>query len=674
MPRTLWIVLALTPLPISTATGPARAQQPAASSQEESQEKAPSSSAKLGEQQSTETPSYQAGNASYSDSAYEYDSTIVPASGYYPSRPYGDQKVTGFVPDYQDDGLYRQPTAVEFLDDQTGFISTKLTGQIFALTKLEGEWNVALVYEDSEAGFTDISRLGQALFAIADPQNNRVEVMRYADRQLQSITKLPAPGAPHHVHWDAKANTLYASGQWSQRLYRWRFAEPLSDKKEMPGTLPDREHVDLPMCGGSILPLPKHNVVLVVDAFGRDYAVIDPERFEVQHAAKLYGHNVPALATTADEEMVFFPHQLLNEYARSVRTDITWGGLMSNNIRWLQTDRLLQETGAEIFRKGRFYPLGTPGNGAGDPSSMAVSSTGRIAITLGGTNRVTIGKADDYYFQQVDVGFRPVDITYSPDESELVVVNQFSDSLSVISLEDFSVQHLQLGKIRAPTQIEKGEQLFFNSRVSHDGWMSCHSCHSQGHTNGQLNDNFTDNTFGTPKRVLSLLGQAQTMPYAWGGTIESLEDQVGHSIRSTMASNSDPDPTTIAAIAAFVRSLSAAPSILEARQDTSGLVQSNLEKQIRKGHRLFRQLNCTDCHSGKQFTTPETYDVGLRDEDEMAHFNPPSLIALSQRQNALFHDASGTSIRQVIEQGQHQLARPITASEQAALIRFLESL
>ena len=48
--------------------------------------------------------------------------------------------------------------------------------------------------------------------------------------------------------------------------------------------------------------------------------------------------------------------------------------------------------------------------------------------------------------------------------------------------------------------------------------MSCHSCHTDGHTNGQLNDNLSDfKTFGAPKRVLSLLGKRDTMPLAWNG-------------------------------------------------------------------------------------------------------------------------------------------------------------
>src|SRR2546430_7868047 len=49
---------------------------------------------------------------------------------------------------------------------------------------------------------------------------------------------------------------------------------------------------------------------------------------------------------------------------------------------------------------------------------------------------------------------------------------------------------------------------------------------SDGHTNGLLNDNFTDGSFGTPKRVLSLLGVKDTGPWAWTGHLDKLPEQI----------------------------------------------------------------------------------------------------------------------------------------------------
>lgn len=581
-----------------------------------------------------------------------------------------------YTPEYSKDGTYRQPVSLISLPNSEVLVSAKLAGAVFRVETSTGK--TESVWSEPGVSLGDIVAIDGSTFAVAEQSKSQVLVLQANDtRALSVIGRLDAPGKIKAVAWDSSDRTLYASGKWSQRLYKWSFT---------PGRLAlgscseaKTEFADLPMCGGQILVLPKNDLVLVVDPFGRDYVFVDRSTFEIRKHAQLYGHNIAGMAATADEEMIYFPHQLLNEYARSVTTDITWGGLMSNNIRWLRLERMLNESDDQIFRKGKFYPLGTPGNGAGDPSSMAVSSTGRIAITLGGTNRIAIGNQDDYYFRQVDVGFRPVDVCYSADEKQLYVANQFSDSVSVIDLDvndekyavRHSVRHISLGDLRPPTEVELGEQLFFNSRISHDGWMSCHSCHSEGHTNGQLNDNFTDETFGTPKRILTLLGQASTAPYAWGGKMKELESQVGHSVVSTMAGKPIPE-ASVGAIAAYVRSLESPPSVLDARGVPAG--EQAYGKLVKRGQRIFKKQGCNQCHAGEAFTSPDTYDVGLEDEDEMRLFNPPSLVAISQRANSLLHDGRAKSIRDVVVEQQHQLPEPLTDKQVEALVAYLESL
>ncbi|MEZ6138419.1 MAG: cytochrome c peroxidase [Pirellulaceae bacterium] len=222
-----------------------------------------------------------------------------------------------------------------------------------------------------------------------------------------------------------------------------------------------------------------------------------------------------------------------------------------------------------------------------------------------------------------------------------------------------------------PTSVERGERLFFFSKLAHDNWMNCHSCHSHGHTNGQLNDNLTDESFGTPKKIMSLLGQAQTMPYSWSGKFKTIEEQVQHSIRSTMATEVRISPQVIKDIAEYVRALPAPPSLTEARQS---LPMPAEKVDLAEGRKLFEQLNCTECHSGALYTSNQRVDVDLTDEVGMHEFNPPSLIAVSQRQNALFHDGRARSLREVLEKYQHQMPRELTELERNRLEQFLRSL
>lgn len=610
---------------------------------------------------------------------------------YNPSRPYRSSigRKLGYAPEYVKGGSYRQPTCIAVLDNKQALIATKLTGQIFWLDTQTWHTNEALRAPGAE--WVDLCKINDTLIAATDPGNDQVALLRRVGNELQILERLDAPGHPNKLAWDSSANKLLASSRWSRRVYQWQIEDAEKPSNETSPRIETLPPADLPLCGGEIVSLPKKDLVLVVDDFGRDFALLSRNDLSLVKHGQLYGHNITGLAATPDQDMVYFPHQLLNEYAQSVVNDITWGGLMSNNLRWLQVDRLLNYDGHDMFKKGRFYPLGTPGNGAGDPSSMAVSSTGRVAVTLAGTNRAAIGKEGDYYFKQVDVGMRPIDCAYSADDKHLIVVNQFSDSLSIVALDDMSVQHVSLGPTRPPTLLERGEHAFFDSRLAHDGWMSCHSCHSEGHTNGQLNDNFTDKSYGTPKRILTLLGQSQTLPYAWSGEINSLELQVKHSIESTMAHGQPANRETVHGIAAFVRSLQAPPSVHEARWSTDPAIAAATAEQndnsrpsktlvadsaawTHKGKELFRNLNCADCHSGSRFTTTGAFDVGLRDEEAMKLFNPPSLVAVSQRQNSLLHDGRAQSIEDVIAKEKHQLPRQLTEEEVGQLVAFLESL
>ena len=89
------------------------------------------------------------------------------------------------------------------------------------------------------------------------------------------------------------------------------------------------------------------------------------------------------------------------------------------------------------------------------------------------------------------------------------------------------------------SQVDRGELLFYDARLSHDRWMSCDSCHTDGHTNGLLNDNQGDGSFDAPKRVLSLLGVGDTAPWAWNGSVDDLEAQVRKSVQTTMHGPAD---------------------------------------------------------------------------------------------------------------------------------------
>jgi cytochrome c peroxidase len=176
-----------------------------------------------------------------------------------------------------------------------------------------------------------------------------------------------------------------------------------------------------------------------------------------------------------------------------------------------------------------------------------------------------------------------------------------------------------------------------------------------------LNDNFTDGSFGTAKRVLSLRGVGDTAPYAWNGRFPELGDQIRHSIKSTMQGEGISDEQ-VTDLEAFLRTLTAAPAVGAADQAASD-----------RGARLFKQFDCGRCHSQPAYTSARIADVNLRDERGHSKYNPPSLRGVSQ--NApYFHDGRAVTLDEVFSKYQHQLDAGLTDEQVHDLVEYLNSL
>ena len=150
------------------------------------------------------------------------------------------------------------------------------------------------------------------------------------------------------------------------------------------------------------------------------------------------------------------------------------------------------------------------------------------------------------------------------------------------------------GGIGARNHIDRN---IFNARLSHDGWMSCHSCHAEGHTSGLVVDTLGDGDYGAPKLVPSLLGTRDTQPWGWNGSVALFREQIQKSITTTMHG----EPLTVREMedfAAYLSSLNAPPPPDELDP-----------KLIQAGQTVFHSLGCVDCHAPPAYTTPVTVDV-----------------------------------------------------------------
>ncbi|MFO0950967.1 MAG: cytochrome c peroxidase [Isosphaeraceae bacterium] len=175
------------------------------------------------------------------------------------------------------------------------------------------------------------------------------------------------------------------------------------------------------------------------------------------------------------------------------------------------------------------------GNGAGDPSALALDSGGGVVVGLAGVGEVALSTSPTGQLRRVGAGIRPSAVAVAPGDRVAYSADAADDAVWSIQLPSGRRrQKILLGPRPEPDAVERGEQLFHSARLAHDHWLSCQSCHTDGQTNGLLADTLGDGSFGAPKMVISLLGVGETGPWAWDGTVDRLEVQVRKSVEATM--------------------------------------------------------------------------------------------------------------------------------------------
>jgi mono/diheme cytochrome c family protein len=424
--------------------------------------------------------------------------------------------------------------------------------------------------------------------------------------------------------------------------------------------------MDLPFAPRAQLLLSGHDRLLVADAFGGKFAILDPRNGDIVAHREIPGHNIRGLGVSPSGEMLVIGHQMLNDLAHSDRNDIHWGLLISNDLRWLKLDSVLAG-GEHFYHGGHMHPLGQSGRGGADPGSLDVAPDGTVVVTISGVNEIAFGKEGDFSMQRLPVGRRPTTVKVSPDGSAAYIANTFDDSVSILDLRRGAITStISLRPSSKLTLAQRGEMLFYDARLSHDSWMSCHSCHTDGHSNGQMNDNFSDRSFGSPKRVLSLLGVKDTLPLAWSGQIKTLEEQIQNSVTGTMQ-REDPLPSDdVTAIAAYMKTFEPPPPLEE-------LCGTRDRGAIHRGRLIFERENCASCHAPPTYTSPAVYDVGIADARGLKAFNPPSLRGTSHRESFL-HDGRANTLIDVFQRFGHPGESHYSSDDIDDLAAFIRSL
>lgn len=431
----------------------------------------------------------------------------------------------------------------------------------------------------------------------------------------------------------------------------------------------------LPFSPGELLPLPGDRL-LVSDAYNGKVAVLNPIQQGSERFWALEGVNIRGLRLSERTGEVLFTEMIASNSGPLTRTNIDWGLALSAKLSAFRL-ALLDEPGDRLDT--RRLTLDGSGHGAADPialetssdeSCIYVASRGAHQVllvdrTLGGptsANHQPLG--DSMRLKSQEVGRNPAAMRIDPSGRFLVTADAMSDTLTVLSTDSFErVTQVELSPADVSRSAEiRGEALFLDGRAAMDRWMSCDSCHPGGHTNNRSFDTLGDGSYGQPKSTPSLLGVADTAPYAWTGRFRTLEAQIDQSLRTSLHG---PVPTAdqIADLATYLRSLPPAPPLRDPE-----------EPKVLQGAQVFRERRCDTCHVPPTYTSRPLRDPWPELESDGSLFSPPSLRGVA-RTAPYFHDGRAPTLEAALEIHHPRTTdSPWQPGEIEALVAFLESL
>ena len=545
-----------------------------------------------------------------------------------------------------------RPVAMERLHDGRICVLCRDNGSICFIDPTTNAASTNSVHPAAQ--LSDLAVVDATHTVVLDATNHELLSVRINGDDTKVIGRVTVPHSPVNVV--VHDRQAFVSSLWSRQ---WSVVR-LDDV-----TKPSLERtVDLPFS-------PRHQIlldeseVIVFDSFGGQWARIDAQTGSVIHTSRFTGtHNITGVAFDSNRGNLLIPHMTLNAEKPTTKFNVHWGDIVLNVVRQIPTSQIRKSD--EITDD--LYYLGRPDVAAGDPTGILITQDDRQIVCFSGTSEVGVSDRGANTFTRVAVGCRPVAMELNADHSRFYVANHLDESISVIDINRkklISTIELRSQTTAKRTPAQMGERLFFDSTLSSDGWFSCHSCHTDGHTNGGLADTFGDGSTGDAKRIPSLLGAGATGPWSWTGDVQTLQDQIHKSIRTTMRG---PPLTNdqILSLAAYVRTLQPAPSVNAARGKLDG-------DRMARGRSVFNSFGCADCHADEHYTSANTYAVGFHDESGNEEFNPPSLRAVSQR-HRLLHDNRAASVHEVIDELRHQNDGSLSESDLRDLIYFVEGL
>ena len=287
----------------------------------------------------------------------------------------------------------------------------------------------------------------------------------------------------------------------------------------------------------------------------------------------------------------------------------------------------------------------------------------------------------------------------------------------IVSVRDEPIEPIPVVAITEPKKVDLGKMLWFDTRLSKSGGLSCNSCHdlAKGGTDNiptSIGHGWAEGPINSPTVLNSRFFLAQF----WDGRAKDLMEQAGGPIENPieMASSHEHVVKVLNSIPEYkalfndafgteddikIEQITSAIALFE---DTLITPNSRFDQwlggdddaitaQELNGYKVFKESGCVACHSGialggssfqkfgvfEKYTTQNLsegrYAVTGKEEDKYV-FKVPTLRNI-ELTYPYFHDGQVNSLAEAVNiMGKIQLNRAYTKDETADIVAFLKTL
>lgn len=281
---------------------------------------------------------------------------------------------------------------------------------------------------------------------------------------------------------------------------------------------------------------------------------------------------------------------------------------------------------------------------------------------------------------------------------------------------DEPIQPVAPAKVKDAGLVELGKKLYFDTRLSKSGFISCNSCHnlSMGGTDN-LKTSIGHNWNKGPINAPTVLNSSMNLAQFWDGRAADLKAQAGGPIANPgeMASNHALAVEVLQSIPGYVAefkkvfgtetvTIDEVTKAIAAFEETLVTPNSRFDKWLKgdkkaltpaeqAGYALFKDSGCTACHNGAavggnsfqkmgvveayKATSPAEGRVAVtKDEADRFAFKVPTLRNV-ELTYPYFHDGEAATLSQAVDtMGRIQLGKTFTAEENGKIVAFLKTL